>query len=58
MIGPLAQLGHDLRVAPASTLAPKTIFWNRSGVTRPEQEKVASRPPGASSFRPSRLMSL
>ena len=39
-------------------LAPKTIFWNRSGVTSPEHEKVASSPPGASSFNPSRLMSL
>src|SRR5688572_25024939 len=44
--------------APASSAAPATIDWNSSADTPPEQEKVASRPPGASSLSASRLMSL
>ncbi len=38
--------------------APATILWNRSAFTPPEQLKVSSSPPGASSFNPRRLMSL
>src|SRR5688500_4902754 len=44
--------------APASNAAPATIDWNSSAETPPEQEKVASSPPGASSFKASRLTSL
>ena len=33
---------------PASRAAPNTIFWNRSRLMAPEQEKVANKPPGRS----------
>jgi len=37
---------------------PATIDWKRSAGTAPEQENVASMPPGASSLSAHRLMSL
>ena len=42
----------------ASSAAPATILRNRSASTPPEQENVASSPPGASSLSASRLTSL
>src|SRR5512139_3569702 len=46
------------RSALASAAAPATIFWKSSEPMAPEQEKVSSLPPGASSFIAHRLMSL
>ena len=43
---------------PASSAASATIFWNRVRSTPPEHEKVARMPPGLSSLKASRLMSL
>ena len=37
---------------PASEAAPATIDWKSSAETPPEQEKVASSPPGASAYIP------
>lgn len=48
----------DLHIAASVDGRAENDFWNRSALTRPEQEKVASKPPGRRRRSASQLRSL